>query len=252
MRTATATLCMGLTLAVAGCQNETPDSATKPSKTVVVLFDMSASTATDATRQAYVSGFNQVADQFATGDALVGGWITDNSASELELPVNVVLDLAPASGRSLVDEANRLEAVRRADNEREEAKRLMEERLLAAGRRIMRTDILGSLEQAARVFQTYRRNRNVLVLFSDMVQDSSELNLEKTNLSGPQINRLVASLSTRGRIPDLAGIEVFCVGASQLDAARSRLIQQFWSAYFQAAKADFRPERYGAALIKFE
>jgi hypothetical protein len=52
------------------------------------------------------------------------------------------------------------------------------------------------------------------------------------------------------------GVQVYVVGAgvmtsSELAAARILAIQDFWQRDFAASGAELRPDRYGAALMRF-
>lgn len=227
---------------------------TKPyePKAVVVLFDMSESTNDERTRKFYAECFDHIVDSLHPGDAIVGGWITDNSASEPDLPVNRELVEPEKSGRSLYDKAKELEARRKTKEFAEEIRKVMAQALASQPRKIIHTDILGSVEQASRVFKSYPRSRRDLVIVSDMIQDTTEFDFDTENLAPDRITSLVNRLSAERRIPDLMGTVVYAVGARHRDEKRSRMIRDFWMAFFRAAGADLTLERYGPTLIKFE
>ncbi|MHB0968610.1 MAG: hypothetical protein ACYC7A_10650 [Thermoanaerobaculia bacterium] len=124
--------------------------------------------------------------------------------------------------------------------------------LFQSDRRIGRTDIIGSLELAPRVFASYPRDRKVLVILSDMVEDSDRFNFERETLSAKRIDAIVAALRDQGAIPDLRGVQVVVSGAMHRDNGRFRTIRDFWFRFFKEARAEMRKEDYGTTLIRFE
>ncbi len=102
----------------------------------------------------------------------------------------------------------------------------------------MRTDILGALLLADQLFHELPSGRrNVLVIFSDMRQDTNDLNLET-----PRTLAVESSLTrteARGMSADLGNVEVFVFG---VDNARKpvpywKSLREFWLAYFRKAGA---------------
>jgi hypothetical protein len=64
------------------------------------------------------------------------------------------------------------------------------------------------------------------------------------------------ALQAEGSIANLAGVQVYVVGAgvvtsTELPAERILAIQAFWEDYFAASGAELAPDRYGAALVRF-
>lgn len=99
------------------------------------------------------------------------------------------------------------------------------------------TDIFGALLLAAQLTKPAAHDRNVLIIYSDMRQDTVELNLEKRETMKDALK-----LATEGPMPDLSGIEIYALG---VDAANSSTVgwqrlRQFWSAYFQNTGANLR------------
>ena len=94
-----------------------------------------------------------------------------------------------------------------------------------------------------------------LVVLSDMVARSPQLALNRAFIEA-RIDGTVAELQAQGLVPDLGGVEVYVVGAGvasgdELPGAMIVTIQRFWEALFAAAGSELRPERYGAALVRF-
>jgi len=108
------------------------------------------------------------------------------------------------------------------------------------------TDILGALLLASQIFaQEPTAEKRVLVLFSDMRNSTSGLDLE----SSRAVAQLQGKRSIAREIPDLCGVQVFALGVDGVDRSISYWlrVKAFWSGYFQSAGADL--ERYSALRV---
>jgi hypothetical protein len=117
---------------------------------------------------------------------------------------------------------------------------------------VARTDLLGSLELAARAFTSAAQPRKILVIASDMVQDADGLNFERAPLDETARHKLLATLKSGGRIPSLSGVRVYVVGGGGPTLERARNIREFWLALFNEAGAELLPEHYGGPLLTFD
>jgi nitric oxide reductase activation protein len=99
------------------------------------------------------------------------------------------------------------------------------------------TDVLGALMVAAQVFALSPDRRPLLILFSDMRQDTSDLNLESHLLVSTR--KALDQAEMKALVADLRGVAVSALGVD--DARRSvkywDRLKQFWSAYFEKAGA---------------
>ena len=102
-----------------------------------------------------------------------------------------------------------------------------------------RTDILGALQLASQIFaQQPNVTKKMLVLFSDMRQGTSELNLESL--------KIVPSFSTVskrcGALPDLHDVQVHILGVdgASKSTAYWQSLKKFWDGYFHNAGAVMR------------
>src|SRR5207245_956402 len=103
-----------------------------------------------------------------------------------------------------------------------------------------KTDILGILLVAADLFRPSPGRRNVLVIFSDMRQDTPVLDLEHPKVVSAS---LAMSKAARERLlPDLHGVEVYVLGVDGAgkDIAYWQTLRDFWTAYFKKTGADLR------------
>jgi len=105
----------------------------------------------------------------------------------------------------------------------------------------LRTDILGALLVASQLFHDAPDGRRkVLVVYSDMRQATSALNLEVPALI--PLNSALAKAAKANPVPDLKGVEVYALGvdAAGKDAAHWESLRQFWAAYFLMTRANLR------------
>lgn len=116
--------------------------------------------------------------------------------------------------------------------------------------RSQKTDIFGALLESGKVFKNVRRER-VLVLLSDMLEDSDGTNFETLAITDTFTNRFLADAKREGSLPDLSSATVYVAGASARSTRKASEVEKFWAAYFKAANARLNPEHYGSALLNF-
>jgi hypothetical protein len=121
---------------------------------------------------------------------------------------------------------------------RQELVRLWQRRIGHLQGEFKHTDILGALILADQLF-CLRPNgwRNVLVIFSDMRQDTADLNLETLEMFDSKA--ALARTEKKGLVASLAYVDVYVVGvdnAGKPIAYWDRL-RQYWLAFFAAAGA---------------
>jgi hypothetical protein len=97
------------------------------------------------------------------------------------------------------------------------------------------TDIFGAAHLAASLFNG-NRNRKNLVFFSDMRQNTQELNLEKYSVIDPEA--VMRELIQRTPIPSLNNVRVWCLGVHSAGKTPAYWysLRAFWEKYFQLAK----------------
>ena len=116
----------------------------------------------------------------------------------------------------------------------------------------MLTEILDSLNIADIIFHDEKERQKVLVILSDMIQDSKDYKFDKDRITDEYINNVIRSRQKNKLVPNLANVKVYVAGASAADSDKFRAIQAFWARYFSESRADFSPHRYGHSLINFE
>jgi hypothetical protein len=199
-----------------------------------------------------------VLDRVAPGDRIVADAITDNPLARSTFPINEQLPaIAPYNAtkendltyRKRVEEQNKQIAERR-----DELLKLSQQFFTRSAEK---TKILDSMQLAEKVFGNYEASKRVLVVLSDMFEESDKYNFRKQSLDDQSIDRIIGELRSTGQLANLSGVRVYVAGAGagvygNSPTERLMSVQGFWLRYFKEAKADLPKEHYGAALIGFE
>ena len=168
-------------------------------RVIFVLFDISGSTIHD--RNLYYQSFNFTLQTIEQGDILIADKITDNPLAQSQFPIRFE---SSWQENPLIFKRKlrkfQTEALKRAHHI------LMEEKSSRW------TDIFGSMYIAERVFKTYRSNKKILVIMSDMIQDSSNYRFNRIRFTSRKIEEIITSEKKRG-LPDLQGVRVYVIGA---------------------------------------
>ena len=246
-------LLLGAILLFIGCGDSSKVPA-EVGKTVCVLFDLSGTTNKPEIRRAYVDHFKVIMDRVTHGDAISVALITEFSAGELRLLFQhqfPVFD--PGSDKTELQlkayESTLKEGMQKV---KDSLFTIAQATLTDTTRRIMRTDIMTSLQVAERVFKNSHQPRKILVILSDMIEDSNAYNFEREELTDKRISDIIERERNRKRLPDLSTVKVYVVGALAKNAMRYERIQAFWFEYFKACGATLASENYGAAMIGFD
>jgi hypothetical protein len=102
------------------------------------------------------------------------------------------------------------------------------------------TDIIGALLAANQLLeQSPNTSRKILMIFSDMRQNTADLDLESLR-SVPSL----ASYEARSKLPvaELRGVSVYVVGAdnARKSIAYWQALKEFWTEYFRRTGANLR------------
>jgi len=239
-----------------------PEEKKIPQKTVTVLCDFSESTTN--IRKSYFESFKKVVSSINHGDVIIFAKITEASIAEPEIPIKEIFpEFVPKdnSGKPTDNPILMNSSLKKADAERDKKKEMIievaEKNIFPEStnkneKRIIRTDILSSLHLAEKIIKSYKRDKPVLVLLSDMIEDSTEYNFEKENLTDRRIEEIINKERKRNRIPDLKGVKVYVVAASEKGSEKFFAIQNFWLRYFKECGANLSKENYGSALLSFD
>jgi len=226
-------------------------AATSPGTAVIIFLDFSGSIKTDERALFKREIESQILPSLSAGDRLLMAPIHDKTLTEFRPLVQVSL---PAKPEFSVWRDNVLTYNRRV---KEVEARVLDlkakvktEVADVLGRRYASpyTDIFSSLLIAQKLFHDETR-RKVLVLMSDMIEDTPEYNFEKIAWSPSAVEKLVAELEAKALVPKLPGVCVYVSGASARSAALAENIARFWEAYFRRTGADMHPSRYAHVLL---
>ncbi|MEW6419499.1 MAG: hypothetical protein AB1480_15525 [Nitrospirota bacterium] len=241
------------------CEKIKSKEEKKPQKTIVVLFDLSESTRN--LKKVYSDSFKTILSSIGHGDVIVAAKITNSSISEPEIPIKkefpefVPTDkMGNRTDNPILVEKSLKEANKKLADEKARLEKISNDILLVKEdiyRKILNTDIVSSLHVAEKIFKNYKRNHTILVIFSDMIEDSKEYNFEKENLTDKRIEDIIKKEKLRNRIPDLQGVKIYVVAAGTKESNKFFAIQNFWLRYFKECGADLSKERYGSALLNF-
>jgi len=233
-----------MAMLAAGCGGEST-----PARVTMVLFDLSASTSAEAIRQQYMKDFAKILDTAATGGVITADIIDDNPLAHSSFPINDSFDRYDSLKENKLDYERRIH--RQRDAVIKKAETIV--RTKPSGRR--GTSVLDGLQLAERVFSSFEADRKLLVIFSDMIEQSKRYNFAGENLTPARIEQIIARERSSGRLPELHDVEVCVVGAGAtgtggISTERLHAIREFWLRYFEAAGANLPKQRYGSSLLK--
>lgn len=213
-----------------------------PPRAIVVFVDMSGST-NKARRTVYRNAFDKIYKNLREEDRIVVGTITSHSyidfkpAVDVDIPKQTIWD-------------NRLQYEQKLAKIKKSVKDAVN-RLLSRKKGTSYTEILNSLNVADTILHKEKRKK-ILVILSDMIQDSKQYKFERYKISNKYIANVIRNQKRQNLIPNLGDVKVYVAGASAPNSKKFRDIQKFWARYFTESKADFSTHRYGHSLLEFE
>jgi len=224
-----------------------------PAKVVCLLFDFSESTNFEKTRKIYADNFRAILSKINPGDEVTAATITEMSVAEPELIVKSAFEVFhPTSDNLFIKRAEQDDFENKIKAAKDSLCLAVDSALMNTTRKIMRTDIMSSLHVAERIFKASHRPKKILVIMSDMIEDSESYNFEKDDLSSQRIDQISEMEKQRGRTPDLTGVKIYAIGATAKSKEKFFRIRDFWLNYFHSCGADLANENYGSTLVGFE
>jgi len=214
----------------------------KNPRVIAVFVDMSGST-NKARRTVYRSAFDKIYENLQQGDRIIVGTITGRSYIDFKPAVDAEIPKQSIWVNRITFEQNLVKTRKDVQTE--------VEKLLAQKRGTPRTEIINSLNIADKIFHNEKRQK-ILIILSDMIQDSKEYNFDRVNVTDDYITRIIRDRQKQNLIPKLDDVKVYVAGASAGDTKKFRSIEKFWNRYFVACGADFSLHRYGHSLLEFE
>jgi len=214
----------------------------KNPRVIAVFVDMSGST-NKARRTVYRNAFDKIYENLQQGDRIIVGTITGRSYIDFKPAVDAEIPKQSIWVNRITYEKNLVKTRKDVHTE--------VEKLLAQKRGTPRTEIINSLNVADKIFHNEKRQK-ILIILSDMIQDSKEYNFDRVNVTDDYITRIIRDRQKQNLIPKLDDVKVYVAGASAGDTKKFRSIEKFWNRYFVTCGADFSLHRYGHSLLEFE
>jgi hypothetical protein len=214
----------------------------KGPRAILVFVDMSGST-NIARRTVYKNAFEKIYQNLRQGDRIVVGTITGRSFIDFKPVVDVEIPKQSVWVNRISFEQN---LTKTKDKIRKQVEGLMSRK-----KGTPRTEILNSLNIADTIFHNEKRQK-ILVILSDMVQDSKEYNFSRIKVTDTYTANIIKYRKKNNLIPNLKGVKIYVAGASADEAKKFRSIEKFWNSYFEVTGADFSTHRYGHSLLEFE
>lgn len=237
-----------ITSLFAGC------SDSKINSVVFVLFDASISTKDRAVREHYFDDFRKMLNSFHGQTQLVGDIITGNTMATATFPLDATITGFDQLKENLLTYKERQNAANKEIINT--AKKIIDTAYSQS------TDLLNSFQLAGKVFGEDRfknASNKILVIFSDMIEDSENYRFERDNLDNQRISIIIKKEKDEGGLPDLRGVKVYIAGATansssfnQVKPAQIYSIEKFWMKYFAACGANITDSRYATRLLNFE
>ena len=236
-------------IAQCGC-NGKPIFRSERDAAVFVLFDASGSTNSALVRQGYLRDLGTIEQLLIRdGGTLRGDVIGSEALNTSTVPIDVTF---PYYNQVLSTDKGHAKQISAASS----LLKQQADRMLGGDLSSSQTAVMASLEVAGKILngdQLKGANRKILVIFSDMLEESPRYNFTRERLTEQRIRAIVEAERSGGRLPNLQGVTVWKAGASaeRLDDDRSRALQAFWIQYFKAAGADLEEDHYGPTLLNF-
>lgn len=241
----------GISSAISGGAPSRP----APTKTVVVVVDLSASTL--PFRSLYLQTVKTVIQSLHAGDVLAVAEITSSSITRPTVPILKVikpfvpLDAAgnPTNNPLLVrkdklKEAAKLRKVRAQLDL--QAQQLFSPQGQGA-ESTQYTDIMSALTVAQNLFDANKRDEARLVVLSDMMEDAGQFNFYEP-VTASVTQAIIQTETSSGQLPDLKGVQVFAVADGTESTATYFSVRSFWLRYFAATGADLKAQDYSNTL----
>lgn len=109
------------------------------------------------------------------------------------------------------------------------------------------TDILSTLHDVAAEVRGFSDHRTTVILFSDMLQATDEINMEDMiRMPSPD---WVAGHAGEGRLPDFTGACIVVAGA-RIDTLEGQRVKVFWQEYFTATGATLLDHNYAYRPVR--
>jgi hypothetical protein len=246
VRVVTATLALGLLAACGGEAGQGAPAAgaaeaARTPRQIIFAYDRSTSI-TEAELSEYQKLTGQTLDYLDHGDRVVALELLQLSLAETPDRWSEFVPTREFEGRDVQsDSVSRVRFLR-------DARDYLTRYTTGTGReQHLGTDILSTLHDVAQEARAFPDHETTLVIFSDMLQATDEINME--GMYRMPSADWVASRKAEGRLPDLGGVCVVVAGA-RTDTADGQRVKAFWQEYFDATGARLLDSNYSFRPVR--
>ncbi len=231
-------------------------STASDAKTVIVLIDLSGSAR--ELLSTYEKYFDLILTDLDHGDAFTVLKISSGSLAESEPLVHGTFEPFIPRNRlgNPTDNPFEVRASKAdADTRLAAAKTELRERFLTNFRNsksTQSTDILGAIRYAETLFNQLGRPRRILVLMSDMIHSTKQLDFGKMKFDAKDHQSVIEREQKSFGLPDLTGVKVHVIAAGGGDTERFMKLRSFWEAYFHACHAKMEKGNYASTMLVFD
>jgi hypothetical protein len=209
-------------------------------RVVMVFVDISLSSLPE--RENYKHYIEKIVAKLQPGDVVAGGKIIDLTIADftpifyVELPAFDFWSDNLTLHKKLVDKIT-AQLYASIDS------------VLQSRGKIEKTEIINSF-LICEQFMRNKTGKKSMVVLSDMMECSSELNFAKDDLTAEYVDQAIASLRAKGRIPNLRNVDIWVAGAYANSTEKYFAVQGFWNRYLNETGANCRS--YSHTLLDFE
>jgi hypothetical protein len=223
----------------------------KPTKNIIVLFDCSGSA--EKLKEQYAENLGNIISKIDFGDTLIASKISGSSLTETKIPF--LKEFSEFSGldkrgNAIDNDLLLSKALKEATSKLEEEKaKAIEE---AKNKVIYApvedgTEILSSLIVVEKLSKKFKRDKTILVIFSDMEEWSGKYKFNEESLTDQRISKIIEKEKSTNQIPDLKDIVVNVIASgSKRDSKKYQEIKNFWIKYLKDAGANIKDEDYNS------
>lgn len=226
-------------------------ATTHPGTELIIFVDFSGSIRKEDKKSYEQDLIKRVVPSLSAGDRILVAPITERTLTDFRPLIEVDFPAKPSFNGFM---QNAMTYNRQMKEVETEVTRLKEELAGQVGAMFKqhfaspRTDIFNAIVLAQKLFTDEGRAK-VLVLMSDMVEDSQPYNFYRLQWGPDTVEKLLGELDSHGLIPDLSGVCLYVAGASADSAEMAHRVSNFWTMYFQRTKANMDPRRYAHVLL---
>lgn len=226
-------------------------AATHPGMDLIIFVDFSGSIRKEDKKSFEQDLTKRVIPSLSAGDRILIAPITEKTLTDFRPLIEVDFPPKPSFNGFMQNAMTYNRQVKEVDTE---VARLKEELVVQVAGMFKqyfaspRTDIFNAIVLAQKLFSDEGKAR-VLVLMSDMVEDSQPYNFYRLQWGPDTVEKLLGELDANGLVPDLSGVCLYVSGASADTAEMAHRVGNFWATYFQRAKANMDSRRYAHVLL---